>query len=190
MDDILIKILDALFDMCDGENYVILDAQDLFQRISDYSFAPGELNECLEALGAEGLVDLRYADDNEFCVSMKSKGRSLIKQYRDRLQRAVNGEGSVLPSYSDAPFAEDPMQSASPLSMGQSPIGRVPRFSSDYQTRSRSEEARPRRDSDEEEEKKPQLPADKKVLLFAFLGAAAGAFLVNLIWLILFLVLR
>lgn len=188
MDDISIKILDALFDLCDGENYVILDVQELTCRLPDYVFQEGELDEILETLDAEELIDLKYSDENEICLAMKMKGRSLIKQLRDRLQRVVsNVEGTVVSS--DAPVAE-----SSDVPEGENVRAEMPirlHSRSAYEQRKRPTDAprpRPAEKGEDEEEKK--LPLDKKVVLFSFLGAAAGAAIVNVIWLILFLLLK
>jgi len=193
MDDISIKILDALFDLCDGENYVILDVQDLTCRLPDYTFQPDELDEILETLDAEELIDLKYCDENEICLAMKMKGRSLIKQLRDRLQRVVSNVEAASES-TDAPISSATDDETVPTAesvRAEIPLQlhREPSFG--YEKRARSQDAprpRPIDKADEEDEKK--MPADKKVLLYAFLGAAAGAALVNLIWLILFLILK
>ena len=110
MDDISIKILDALFDLCDGENFVILEKDDLTSRISFHEFATDELTEILEALSADGLIDLKYADNHEFCVAMKTKGRSLIKQSRDRLQRLIEENPEVVRYREEMRAAEEDRQ--------------------------------------------------------------------------------
>ena len=193
MDDISIKILDALFDLCDGENYVILDVQDVTARIPDYAFEEEELTEILEALAAEGFIDLRYADESEFCVSMRTKGRSLIKQLRDRLQKVVERvEESASHVEDGAPVPpSDPAeeQPASTEKMrAERPVHRTRQSSFDYEQRTRStpQEMRPRPVEDREEEEK-KFPLEKKIVLLAFAGAAAGALFINLVWLILYL---
>ena len=95
MENISIKLLDALFDLCEGESYTILDKADFVARFSDYDFATDELTEILEALSSEGFIDLKYADNQEFCLSMKTKGRTLVKQTRDRLQRMMEENAAV-----------------------------------------------------------------------------------------------
>lgn len=95
MENISIKLLDALFDLCEGESYAILDKADFVARFSDYDFATDELTEILEALSSEGFIDLKYADNQEFCLSMKTKGRTLVKQTRDRLQRMMEENAAV-----------------------------------------------------------------------------------------------
>ena len=192
MDDISIKILDALFDMCEGENYAILDVRDLTDRIPDYVFEPDELNEILETLHAEELLDLKYADETEICVALKMKGRSLIKQLRDRLQKAVaNVEAATASDEAASVDSENGESRADePSARVEKPIRRRDR-TLEYEQRTRSVESvgpRPVAPRDEEEEKK--MPLEKKVILFASLGAAAGAVIVNLIWLILFLLLK
>ena len=194
MDDISIKILDALFDLCDGENYVILDVQDLTCRLPDYTFQPDELDEILETLSAEELVDLKYSDENEICLAMKMKGRSLIKQLRDRLQKVAS---SVEGSYSSSETQDATVVEADTVSAGESVHAEIPirlhrEPSFGYEKRPRPSDApRPPRPSDKsEEEEEKKMPAEKKLLLFSFLGAAAGAAIINLIWLILFFVLR
>lgn len=97
MDDISIKLLDTLFDLCDGENYVILEKSEVTSRISDYDFGVDELTEIFEALSVEGFIDLKYSDNQEFCVAMKTKGRTFIKQARERMQHLEEeGEDSLL----------------------------------------------------------------------------------------------
>ena len=95
MENISIKLLDALFDLCEGESYVILDKADFIARFSDYDFATDELTEILEALSSDGFIDLKYADNQEFCLAMKTKGRTLVKQTRDRLQRMMEENSAV-----------------------------------------------------------------------------------------------
>ncbi|MBQ7712721.1 MAG: hypothetical protein IJT69_02760 [Clostridia bacterium] len=199
MDDISIKILDALFDLCDGENFVILDAQDLTARIPDYTFEPNELVEIFETLDADDLLDLRYADENEFCVAMKTKGRALIKQFRDRLQKMVATTEAanvsaptdeVPPEGDSAAPAANPAVDPTVSVRAATPVKRVHEKSSfEYEQRTRSAgEPHPRPDErhEEEEDKPSKLPAEKKVLLFAAIGGAAGALIVNLIFLIVY----
>ena len=203
MDDISIKILDALFDLCDGENFVILDAQDLTARIPDYTFEPNELVEIFETLDADDLLDLRYADESEFCVAMKTKGRALIKQFRDRLQKMVattEAANVSAPTDEVPPEGDSEGDSAAPAAnpavdptvsvRAAAPVKRVREKSSfEYEQRTRSAgEPRPRpAERHEEEEDKPsKLPAEQKVLLFAAIGGAAGALIVNLIFLIVY----
>ena len=99
MENLSIKILDALFDLCEGENYVILDQEDIVASFPEHSFETDELTEILESLTVEGFIDLKYADNTEFCVAMRTKGRTLIKQSREKLQNIlrespiIEGEG-------------------------------------------------------------------------------------------------
>ena len=190
MDDISIKILDALFDLCDGENYVILDVQDLTCRLPDYDFQEGELDEILETLDAEELIVLKYADESEICLAMKMKGRSLIKQLRDRLQKVVaNVEATTVPT--DAPVADTSDAPVGESTRVETPIRLRSTRVSGYDQRKRPTDApRPRPADKGEEEEEKKMPLDKKVVLFATLGAAAGAAIVNVIWLILFLILK
>ena len=90
MENLSVKILDALFDLCEGENYVILDKEDIIADFPDHDFETDELTEILEALTVEGFIDLKYADNTEYCVAMKTKGRTLIKQSREKLQRMLH----------------------------------------------------------------------------------------------------
>jgi len=110
MDDISIKILDTLFDLCEGENYAILEKDELISRASYHNFAADELTEILEALSADGLIDLKYADNREFCVAMKTKGRSLIKQSRERLQRLIEENPEIAQLKEEERIAEENRQ--------------------------------------------------------------------------------
>ena len=96
MDDIAIKILDTLFDLCEGESYAILDEEEITSRVSAHNFAPDELTEILESFSADGLTDLKYAENKVYCIAMRTKGRSLIKQSRDRLQRLIDENPEVV----------------------------------------------------------------------------------------------
>ena len=226
MDDISIRLLDVLFDLCDVENYVIVEKEDLTSRISDYAFETDEITELLEALSADGLIDLKYADNEEFCVAMKTKGRALIKQSRERLQKLIEADGAALKreatSSDDALSAKEGERTSEedkPLSssaLREDPISPEPTASREEllrvrremrRERARAESSAPRqeesargftassalsrgyavRSSADREEGKPAR-ADKRTFLYAFLGAAAGALLINVIFLIIFLV--
>ena len=227
MDDISIKILDALFDLVDGENYVIVEKSDITSRISDYVFETDEITEILESLSADGLIDLKYADNEEFCVAMKTKGRALIRQSRDRLQKLIDADSaaiqrenivieSALSSREEdrsISFAEEDKPSVEPA-RDESPerpanreeLLRVHREMRRERERMMAETESARREgapreystaplsrgyavhvSTEGEEKKSPR-ADKRSFLYGFLGAAAGALLINVIFLIIFLV--
>lgn len=96
MDDIAIKILDTLFDLCEGEGYAILEEDEITSRISGHTFGPDELTEILESFSADGLADLKYAENRVYCIAMHTKGRNLIKQYRERLQRLIDENPEVI----------------------------------------------------------------------------------------------
>ena len=114
MENVSIKLLNALFDFCEGENYVILDKQDFLARVSDHDFATDELTEILEALSVEGFIDLKYADNQEFCIAMKTKGRTLIKQAREKMQHILKEEPIM--SQDSAPIADEDKDNAAPES--------------------------------------------------------------------------
>ena len=96
MDDVAIKILDALFDLCEGESYTILEADEITSRISGHTFLPDELEEILESFVADGFIDVKYADSREFCIAMRTKGRTFIKQSRERLHRLIDENPEVI----------------------------------------------------------------------------------------------
>lgn len=96
MDDIAIRILDTLFDLCEGEGYAILEEDEITSRVSGHTFAPDELTEILEGFSADGLADLKYADNKTYCIAMRTKGRTLIKQSRERLQRLIDENPEVV----------------------------------------------------------------------------------------------
>lgn len=110
MNDVSIKVLDALFDLCEGEGYRILEAEEITSRISFHKFAPDELTEILEVLVADGLIELKYADDREYCVSMRTKGRALIKQSRERLAKIVAEEPEIISYKRELQAAEEDRQ--------------------------------------------------------------------------------
>lgn len=110
MNDISIKVMDALFDLCEGEGYRILEAEEITSRISYHTFQPDELTEILEVLVADGLIDLKYADNEEYCVAMRTKGRALIKQSRERLAQIVAEEPEILSYKKELQAAEEDRQ--------------------------------------------------------------------------------
>ena len=73
MENLSIKILDSLFDLCDGENFVILEKEDLTSHISFHEFAADELTEILEALEAGSHYDGREKIDMTIGVHMLPK---------------------------------------------------------------------------------------------------------------------
>lgn len=193
MDDISVKVLDTLFDLCDGENYVILDEEDLTSRLSFYTFSPAEVTEILEALGANGFIDLKYAAEKEYCVAMRTKGRSLIKQARDRLQKSVesveaSASGETVPNVSytvSAPISEQEEGRTEKRTIGLADVQESFLDATDFPLVEPSRQevvVAPRR---EEEEKKGM---DWKPFLPAFVGAAVGALLINLIFLVVFFI--
>ncbi len=96
VDEIAIKVLDTLFDLCEGESYAILEADEITSRIPNHAFATDELAEILSSFAVDGLVDMKYADNKEFCIAMRTKGRTLIKQSRERLQHLIDENPEVI----------------------------------------------------------------------------------------------
>lgn len=212
MDDISIRLLDILFDLCEGENYVILEKEDLTSRISGYDFAPDELTEILEALAVEGFIDLKYADNQEFCVLMKTKGRAFIKQSRERLQRLIEEDSSaVQTSLLPEGSAEEAPESVRSAGAGAADASRnieeLRRVRREVHRERERVSANAHSYGDAGEDISAVNPLargyavrpstdpegdakqwNKKVILAAFAGGAAGALLINLIFLILFLV--
>ena len=107
MNDIAIKILDTLFDLCDGENYAILEADEITSRIYGHEFGTDELTEILESFVADGLVDMKYSDNREYCVAMRTKGRALIKQSRDRLRTLIDENPEIVAYREEVKAAEE-----------------------------------------------------------------------------------
>lgn len=193
MENLSIKILDVLFDLCDGDNYVILDIEDITASFPEVSLSADELNEILESLAVEGFIDLKYAEETEYCVAMRTKGRTLIKQSREKLQHilqespeVIEGEGVVT---TDA--SEGASTAAAPAPKKTKRPGRVVTSSSESYTpvpprsegsSSRLEEFRPV--ETEEEVEKKEKAKDRRSFLAALLGAAAGTLLMDLIFLV------
>ena len=216
MDEISIKLLDALFDLCEGESYVILEKEELTSRISYYNFAADELTEILEALSVEGFIDLKYADNREFCVAMRTKGRTLIKQARERMQRMAETDTDtaeeIVPSSSfseEIPLFDHELEPHSAAPIPESAPASEPLKQEDVPVRPRTSRRnatnRPREDSDRdyvapnlargyaaqaslEESEEKNKRKEKKMIVAAALGAAAGSLLINLIFLIIFFV--
>ena len=129
MENLSIKILDALFDLCEGENYVILDKEDIVKSFTDHTFETDELTEILESLTVEGFIDLKYADNTEYCVAMRTKGRTLIKQSREKLQHILNENPVIEGESGPAPIeavAEDPVVEFPPRPEHRTPRHRQP----------------------------------------------------------------
>lgn len=87
MNDISIKVLSALYDLCDDDSYKILDADDITAKLSDAEISMDELTEVIENFAADGMLELKYADNAEYCLALRTKGRNLVKQSRDRLNK-------------------------------------------------------------------------------------------------------
>ena len=241
MDDISIKILDALFDLCEGENFVILDREDLTSRISYHDFAADELTEILEALAVDGFIDLKYADNTEFCVAMKTKGRTLIKQSRDRLQKLIDENPEVVQYREEVRAAEEDRKERQALeeerekllrrqedklaearanlegaispadkAIGREELRRVRQDIRKERERVAELDDKIREADERESSRRTGLPnlakgyavhpsgpdagakeerKDRKTMLYAGIGAAIGAFVINLIFLIIYLVL-
>lgn len=240
MDDISIKILDALFDLCEGENYVILEKADLTDRISYHDFGVDEMTEILESLSADGLIDLKYADNEEFCVAMKTKGRSLIKQSRERLQKLIEENPEVVQYREEIRAAEEDRQEKESLreererllrrqedELAKARASVEEALTAEDRAASKEELRRVKKNIRREREQVASLDdrireagvrershdttvpnlargyavhatgegpsgqtkrADRKTVFFAFLGGATGALIVNLIFMIIYLV--
>lgn len=208
MENISIKVLDALFDLCDGDNYVILDRQDFLARIADHTFATDELTEILESLAVDAFIDLKYADNQEFCIAMKTKGRTLIKQAREKMQhilretpaRAAAPKAEEMPFVDgQAPTEQDLSDASIPMSgstvlddyvsnpdgkYASAPISgeRDPHYY-DSNRQARGYAVPP---SSEDQEKDPKR-IERGAFLWGAIGAAVGAFVINLIFLIIIL---
>ena len=205
MENLSIKILDALFDLCEGENYVILDQEDIVASFPEHSFETDELTEILESLTVEGFIDLKYADNTEFCVAMRTKGRTLIKQSREKLQailredNVIEGEGgsgvegapvieSVVDEPTVAPRPPRPIRTAErrrrtmPLTVEEEPSLGDGHFT-DSGKLSRGY-TKPDRDAEE----KANKTRERRTFLAAMIGAAVGSLLMDLIFLVIILI--
>lgn len=204
MENLSIKVLDALFDLCEGENYVILDQEDIVASFPEHSFETDELTEILESLTVEGFIDLKYADNTEFCVAMRTKGRTLIKQSREKLQSILHespileGEGGsgvvdapvvegVLDEPTVAPPSPRPIRNSArrrtmPITSEEEPSLGDGHFT-DSGKLSRGY-AKPDRNAEE----KANKIRERRTLLAAMIGAAAGSLLMDLIFLVIILI--
>lgn len=202
MENLSIKLLDALFDLCDGDNYAILDTDDLVAVSPELVFNAEELTEILQSLAVEGFIDLKYADGTDFCVAMKTKGRTLIKQSREKLHyimqdnpvaeapEIIEGEGTT---DAELRHEESPVRAAP--TPKQKPRRREPvSVTSDEESLSagRSEKAHNLEDyapvETEEDKEKKEKSRVRRVFLGALLGAAAGSLIMDLIFLVIMLV--
>ncbi|GEM_PF-3355681 len=238
MNDVSIKVLDALFDLCEGEGYSILEAEEITSRISYYEFAKDELTEILEALVADGLIDLKYADNKEFCVAMRTKGRTLIKQSRERLSKLIEEDPELATYREEKRAAEADQREKRALEEEKERLkkereerlrlahesfiaadGREEKLEKKQELEvakekskeeeKKIEELEARIDEVEQREKSRSFshytrgfyetqnapaesvhkdPKNAKTFLFALLGAAVGAAIINLIFLIIILV--
>ncbi|HCJ01484.1 MAG TPA: hypothetical protein DIC18_01220 [Clostridiales bacterium] len=217
MNDISIRVLDALFDVCEGEGYTILEKGELTSHFSNYDFAPDELIEILQSLSVAGFIDLKYADTQEFCVAMKTKGRSFIKQSREKLQQLTETNSETL-QYDNAILQEmeDPEEEVAPQVR---PAPEEEGFSFEVEPEAQPEKKqnhhkeRPAKETDiyDYYERNPRAGSspnlargyavqasmeaaedkskrrERKMILAACLGAAAGSLLMDLVFLIVFL---
>lgn len=87
MNDISIKVLSAIYDLCDDDSYKILDVDDIAARLSGDEISVDELTEVIENFAVDGMLELKYADNAEYCLALRTKGRNLVKQSRDRLNK-------------------------------------------------------------------------------------------------------
>ena len=204
MENLSIKILDALFDLCDGENYVILDQEDILASYPEAQLDADELAEILESLTVEGFIDLKYADNTEYCVAMRTKGRTLIKQSREKLQHilqenadVIEGESVTSSETSDAPSAQSapakkpqrprrPVISSSDSDPDSSSERYAPVSPHTEKASSRLEEYKPH--ETEEELEKKEKARNTRAFLAALLGALAGSLIMDLIFLVIILV--
>lgn len=201
MENLSIKLLDALFDLCDGENYAILDTDDLSAASPDLVFESEELTEILQSLAVEGFIDLKYADGADFCVAMKTKGRTLIKQSREKLQQIlqenalhdapdmIEGEGTTNAELR----ADEPANATQP--QRRKPQRRQPvSVASDDDLLSADPTEKEMRLEDyapvesEEDKEKKEKSRVRRTFLGALLGALAGSLVMDLIFLVILLV--
>jgi len=213
MENLSIKILDALFDLCEGENYVILDKEDIVASFPEHSFETDELTEILESLTVEGFIDLKYADNTEYCVAMRTKGRTLIKQSREKLQSilrdnvvasgeddVIEAEGGTSPVEAAYRAVEDTIPPAfartserrtshrrvqAPLSSEEGGYSISDGNYPDRGKLSRGFDAMPERD---EAVQKAAKVRERRVFLAAMIGSAVGSIVMDLIFLVVFLI--
>ncbi len=199
MENLSIKILDALFDLCEGENYVILDKEDIVAPFPEHNFETDELTEILESLTVEGFIDLKYADNTEYCVCMKTKGRTLIKQSREKLQTilretpaadtVIQAEPLTVSAEVDPPRPKKKERHRVVVSAPAEEEEYVPTLDDGHYTDagklSRGYTATPTREDIEKAEKK----RERRAFLAALIGAAAGSLVMDLIFLVIVLVL-
>ena len=206
MENLSIKILDALFDLCEGENYVILDKEDIVAPFPEHSFETDELTEILESLTVEGFIDLKYADNTEYCVAMRTKGRTLIKQSREKMQSILH-EGPVIEGEGGSDVVEAPIESVAdepsvPFPSSR-PVRRAPRHKEPMPIPPEVEEELSLDDGhftdsgklsrgytmpDRDGLRKAAKTRERRVFLAAFIGAAAGSLVMDLIFLIIILI--
>ena len=201
MENLSIKLLDTLFDLCEGDNYAILDTDDLAAASPDLVFEPDELTEILQSLAVEGFIDLKYADGAEFCVAIKTKGRTLIKQSREKLQQileenalrdapdVIEGEGTTdaVSGVADPANAPQPRRRKPQRRQPVSASSEDDILSADASDReSRLEDYAPV-ETEEEKEKKEKSRV-RRTFLGALLGALAGSLIMDLIFMVILLV--
>lgn len=203
MENLSIKILDALFDLCEGESYVILDQEDITASFPEHSFETDELTEILESLTVEGFIDLKYADNTSYCVAMRTKGRTLIKQSREKLQHIlhenaehpedalIEGETSDV---AELPDVADPVASSIPApeptrrrrSVSAPSVEEVSLPDGHFSDSDKLSRGYNTRESDEEAEKN-QKRRERRAFLASLAGAAIGSLVMDLIFLVIIL---
>ena len=214
MENLSIKILDALFDLCEGENYVILDKEDIVAPFPEYSFETDELTEILESLTVEGFIDLKYADNTSYCVAMRTKGRTLIKQSREKLQHILSEEQPLAANVIEAEVGAAPSESSSdepapvrtaiPPRPQQRKVRRMPVTGNEseeedagvvptladghFSDSGKLSRGFQKPETEEEVEHKAKM-RDRRTFLAALIGAVAGSLVMDLIFLIILLVI-
>lgn len=195
MENLSIKILDALFDLCEGESYVILDKEDIVASLPEHNFETDELTEILESLTVEGFIELKYADNTEFCVCMKTKGRTLIKQSREKLQSIL--KESVAENVIEADPVASPVGQDAPATpkkerrrhVVSAPVEEeyVPTLDDGHYTDS-GKLSRGYAVPSREEVENANKSRERRTFLAALIGAAAGSLVMDLIFLVIVLV--
>ena len=79
------EVIKALFDLC-GETCVkILDKQDI---ISANPLVPADsIGDAIQSLKSAEFISLKYADSDEYCISLTQKGISALAEEKERLRQ-------------------------------------------------------------------------------------------------------
>ena len=86
LDKQTVVLLDNLNNLCQDGNYKVLDKNDLINNYSKkYKINQDSLNDMIEHLQQRNYINVKYSDDNVYCLTVLPKGR-LFEEKNKELQ--------------------------------------------------------------------------------------------------------